>query len=499
MSRGEPREAVREFWPDQAPGNFVGGDWRSVDQLYEVDDPSTGLPLSAVPSTCPAEVDAAIEVAAAAQPEWAAATLSERAAVIRGLVEPLRAWGERLSALEAADTGNPLSATRRDVNLALRYLTEWPGRVLAAAGRCDVPHRDGLSLVLTVPYGVVGRIIAYNHPSLFALAGSLHALLAGNAVVVKAAEQTPLASLALGRIVTDALPAGVFNVVAGGAHAGDALVVSPHVKRIAFTGSDRTALRIQARLSASGIVKHLTTELGGKNPTLVFPDVELAAVADAVVAGASLTVSAGQSCQATARVLVHEDLHDRLRDEVTRRLAALRVGVAYHPDTQMGPLISAAHRERVLGIVEDAVAQGAECWRGELSSDLPPGGHYLAPILLTGVHAGMRVATEEVFGPVLTFETFADEEEAIRRANDTAYGLSAAVWTRSIDRGLRVANALQAGYVWVNDANRHYGGSPFGGMRNSGTGREESLEEYASYGEPKAINIRVPGLLGGQP
>jgi betaine-aldehyde dehydrogenase len=397
-----------------------------------------------------------------------------------------------LALLEAMDSGNPLSATRRDVSFGLRYLARWPSYAFAHAGRATTPVADGLSYTLSSPYGVVGRIVAFNHPSLFAVAGLIFPLLAGNTIVIKAAPQTPLGTLALGSLLQDSLPPGVVNLVAGGAETGDALVISPHVKRLSFVGSLPTALAIQSRLSVSGTVKHLSLELGGKNAMIVFPDVDLDAAVEAAVAGMSFAVSAGQSCQSTSRLLLHADIYESFVDRLSERMRALRVGVAYDPANQMGPLVSAEHLARVRGYVDSGLADGARLVTGGGTPTGLTGGYYLEPTLFSDVRPGMRIAREEIFGPVVAALEWRDYDEMLAVANDVELGLSAAVWSRDIDAALRTAAAVDAGYVWVNDANRHYLGAPFGGVKNSGLGREESPEELLSYLETKSVNVRLP-------
>ncbi|RWZ68346.1 aldehyde dehydrogenase family protein [Labedella populi] len=482
-------DALAAFWPERRPLNLVGGAWTETRNRSASVDPSTGAAYTDVPDSSREEVDGAIAAAEAAQPTWAALTVSERAAHLSRFRELLAVHGEDLALLESIDSGNPLASTRRDVGLALRYLTEWPGIALASTGRMTRPHADGISLVSFEPYGVVGKIIAFNHPSLFAIAGFIFPLLAGNTMVIKAAAQTPVATLALGALVAEALPAGVVNIVSGGVQAGDAIVVHPRVKRIAFTGSDRTAVAIQARLSESGVVKHFSAELGGKNPFVICADADIDEAAAAAFAGLSFTVSAGQSCQSTARILVHASVHDEVVERLAARMRSLSLGAAYAPDTEMGPLVSAAQTESVLDHIASAVAEGATLVTG--GSRVEADGYFVEPTLVTNVTSGMRVAREEIFGPVAIVQSWTTEDEVVALANETDLGLSAAVWTRDIDRALRLSTAIRAGYVWVNDANRHYPGSPFGGMKGSGIGREESAEEFGSYSEAKSINIKV--------
>jgi acyl-CoA reductase-like NAD-dependent aldehyde dehydrogenase len=491
-----PAEVVARFWPDGRPRMFVGGGWVEPDgpdagRAESSFDPSTGLVLAEVPTASADQVATAVAAARAANPGWAALTLEERAGLLSEVAGALEAMGEDLVLLESIDSGNPLSSTRRDLGLMIRYLRAWPALAAGEVGRASRPGADMLSIVTHEPYGVVGRIIAFNHPSLFALGGSIFALMAGNCVVVKAAPQTPLATLALGRAVQDVLPPGVLNLISGGAATGDALVVHPDVPRLAFTGSLPSALAIQSRLSASGVVKHLSTELGGKNAMVVFGDADLDLAVDAAVSGMSLTVSAGQSCQSTSRLLLHDSCHDEFVERLAARLDGLRVGCAYAPDAQMGPLVSAAQLERVQSYVSAGQQAGARMVCGATPSAYDAGGYFMRPVLFDGVTPDLSIAREEIFGPVLSVLSWSTYEEMIALANSTDLGLSAAVWTRDIDAALRTAADIEAGYVWVNDANRHYLGAPFGGLKNSGTGSEESVEELASYRRHKSINIRI--------
>lgn len=497
MSEDRREVALARFFPEGVPLNFVDGRWCSTRRRAPAIDPSTGEGYSSVPVSCREEVDVAVAAAHRAQLGWAALPLVDRIAALGQVRTALAAHAEDLAYLESVDSGNPLTSTRRDMMLANRYLRDWPAQALAlaATGRASMPYADGLSILTRVPYGVVGKIVAFNHPSLFALAGSIFPLLAGNTMVVKAPAHTPVATLALGAVLAEALPAGVLNLVAGEAEAGDALVVHPGIKRIAFIGSGETALRIQERLSVSGLVKHFTAELGGKNPMIVCPDVDIDEAADAALAGSSFLVSQGQSCQSTARFLVHDDIHDRFVAALIERLTRIRVGRAYDEGNEMGPLVSAGQLARVQYYVDAGLADGAQrVIGGSRPADAPTGGYYLAPTLFTEVPTGSIVAREEIFGPVAVVQRWSEESGALAMANDVDLGLSAAVWSKDIDRALRLATGLQAGYVWVNDANRHYPGAPFGGMKGSGTGREESVEELLSYSEPKAVNIRIAAL-----
>lgn len=487
-----PSTVLAEFFPGSTPANFVGGEW-STGPAEDVTDPSTGMPYSTVPQTRTGDLGLAVDAAEEAQPAWARRPLAERIECLQAFAEQLRTRGEALSVLESIDSGNPLPATARDTGLALRYLRDWPAWAIAQQGRVSRPFADGLSYTVREPYGVVGRIIAYNHPMLFAVAGMILPLLAGNTIVIKAAPQTPVATLALGCLIQETLPPGVVNLLAGDGAAGDALVTDPRVKRLSFVGSEQTAVTIQGRLGAGGAVKHFTTELGGKNAMIVADDVDLDEAARAAVAGMSLTVSQGQSCQSTSRLIAHESIIEPLTARVRELMSGLSMGIAYQSGIQMGPLVSAAHLERVRGFLTDAEQAGAdvvEC-PAQRAADRPERGYFLAPHLVVGADPSSTVATEEIFGPVLSVHPFSTEDEALALANGVRQGLSAAVWSQDLDRALRLAHGVNAGYVWVNDANRHYPGAPFGGMKGSGVGREECPEELDSYTELKAINVRI--------
>ena len=454
-------------------------------------DPSTGATVAHVPEAAPADVGRAVEAARAAARGWAALGLRARIDHLDRLAELLREHAEELAVIESIDTGNPLPSARRDLAFALAHLRDWPAFATALEGRV-LTDGPALSFVSYSPYGVVARITAFNHPLLFAVNTAILALLAGNAIVLKSSELTPLSTLVLGELMAQAMPAGVVNVVSGGPEVGQALVAHPAIKRISFVGAVATGLRVQETAARSGTVKHVTLELGGKNAMVVMPDADLEAVIDAAMLGMSLEVSQGQSCQATSRILIHERLYDDFVAAAAARLRTYRIGPAYDERSQLGPLISAAAVERVAGAVEAGVAEGATLVAGGgRPAGVPAGGFYLEPALLADVDGGMRVAREEIFGPVMCAMPWRDYEAMIELANGVDLGLSASVWSENVHLALATAQRLEAGYVWVNDTNRHYLGAPYGGVKNSGVGREESPEELLSYLEVKSTHVRL--------
>jgi aldehyde dehydrogenase (NAD+)/betaine-aldehyde dehydrogenase len=442
-----------------------------------------------VPAATANDVDRAVKAAAQAQLGWAKKSVWERAAVLRGLAAAIRARGAEILALEARDTGNTLAKLQADVQIAAGYLEYFAGLGSELKGETVPASAQGLHFTLREPYGVVARIVPFNHPFMFAAAHLAAPLMAGNAVVVKTPETSPLTGSLLGELCRDTLPKGLVNIVHGfGAPAGDALVRHPLVRRIGFTGSVATGLAIQ-RAAASDAVKHVTLELGGKNPFIVFPDADLERVIDMAVAGMNFSW-AGQSCGSTSRLLLHESIHDRVVEGVAARMAALRLGSPLDLASEMGPVNSARQHARVMDFINGARAEGARLVTG---GRRPLGerfskGYWVEPTLFAEVQPAMRIAREEIFGPVVCALRWRTEDEAVALANDSDYGLTAAVWTQDLPVALRMLRSLQAGTVWINMAGQHFVGTPFGGWKDSGLGGEECLEELLSYSQVKAVH-----------
>ncbi|WP_234904215.1 aldehyde dehydrogenase family protein [Mycolicibacterium frederiksbergense] len=427
----------------------------------------------------------------AAQRDWALRTPRQRGTMLRALATLMREHTEELALLDAIDGGFPLPAMRDDVNWAAEVLELMADAAFDIGGR-TIPLSANLHYTLQQPYGVVARIVPFNHPVLFAGSKIAAPLMAGNAVVLKAPDQTPLSAIRLAQLAREVLPEGLFGVVTGhGATAGAALVAHPLVRRIGFIGSPGTGRHIQ-RLAAEHGVKYVTLELGGKNPMIVMPDADLEAAAKSAVAGMNFTTTAGQSCGSTSRLLLHEAIADEVIDLVVDQVAAIKVGDPLVDGTDMGPVIDQAQYSKSLRAIESGRAGGASVLTGGgRAQGVGSKGWYVAPTVLAGVAPQADVARDEIFGPVLSVLTVRDEAEAVEVANSVEFGLTAAVWTNDVSQAHRMAAGLDAGYVWINGSARHYWGLPFGGRKSSGVGSEESTEELLSYTQVKAVTVTL--------
>jgi aldehyde dehydrogenase (NAD+)/betaine-aldehyde dehydrogenase len=453
-------------------------------------NPATEEIIGRSPRGTKEDVDRAVQAAEAAWPGWAATTPAERGARMRAFGEALKARAEEILHVEVADTGNTITPMRGDVGMAVDSLAYYAGLAHELKGETIPATPDNLHITLREPYGVVARIAPFNHPLMFAVARTAAALAAGNAVVVKPPETSPLSALVLAEVARDALPPGVFNIVTGtGATVGDAIVRHPGIKRIAFIGSPATGRAIQ-RAAAETSVKHVTLELGGKNPLIAFPDTDADTVAAAAVRGMNFTWQ-GQSCGSTSRLLLHEDIYDAVLERVVARVAALRLGDPSDPSSDMGPVNSRLQYDKVMSFFASAKQDGARLMTGGGRPDGFAKGFWVEPTVYADVRPGMRLWQDEVFGPILSVGRWRTTDEAIALANSTEYGLTGAVWTNDIRNALNVARRVRSGHMWINGVSSHFLGVPFGGMKNSGVGREEGIEEMFSYTETKTINIML--------
>jgi len=465
----------------------VSGEWDSSVS------PVTEEVIGRVPAGNAQDVERAVAAAEAAWPAWAERTPMERAGIMNRFADAIAARAGEILHVEVADTGNTIRPMRAiDVPTAVESLRYYAGLAPDLRGETIPATPGNIHMTLHEPYGVVARIAPFNHPAMFAVARTAAALAAGNAVIVKPPETSPLSAMIISEIARETLPAGVFNVVTGsGRTAGDAIVRHPDIKRIAFIGSPVTGRAIQ-RAAAEVAVKNITLELGGKNPMIVFPDCDPQEIAAAAVQGMNFSWQ-GQSCGSMSRLLLHDDIHDAVLDALVERVAALRMGDPLSDETDIGPVNSEAHMHRILAHCEAADEDGARRMIGgkRAGGERFAKGYWIEPTVYADVTPKLRLWQQEVFGPVLAVGRWSSFEQAVEMANGTEYGLTAAVWTRDIKDALTMARKVRSGHIWVNGTSAHFLGVPFGGMKSSGVGREEGREELYSYTETKTINIML--------
>jgi acyl-CoA reductase-like NAD-dependent aldehyde dehydrogenase len=450
------------------------------DGTLEVLEPATEAVLEAVPRADVGDVDAAVAAAKAAFPAWRAIAPAARAEHLRALADGLEAARDELALLEARNAGKPIADAEGEIGMVIetfRYYSGAPERLLGDT----IPAAGGQAFTVREPLGVVGLIVPWNFPLTIAAWKLGPALAAGNTVVLKPAELTPLTAVRFAEIAAEAgIPDGVISVVVGpGRTCGQRLVEHPDVAKIAFTGSTSVGRSIAA--GAAQTIKRVTLELGGKSPNIVFADADIPAAAAA--APMAVFGNAGQDCCARSRILVQAEALDEFMAELEPAVTSIRVGDPLDRETQMGPLISSEQRETVSSFV-DGDDGAPVAFRGSA----PDGaGYWFAPTVLCPVEPSARAAREEIFGPVATVIPFADEAEAVRLANDTIYGLSGSIWTRDGARALRVARALEAGVLSINSNTSVRVSTPFGGFKQSGYGRELGPHALDAYTEVKSI------------
>lgn len=452
-------------------------------------NPADETLIGRVPLGNEQDVEVAVAAAKAAQKKWAALDMRARAALIVKLADALEARGDEIADIETRDTGNTIGPMRRDVTTAAERMRLYAGLGYEIKGETIPATAKGFHFTTREPYGVVGRIIPFNHPVGFAASRLAPALMAGNAIIIKPSDQSPLSACILAELCADILPPGIVNIITGTGATGAAIVRHPRIKRLAFIGSVGTGMAIQ-RAAAEVAVKHVTLELGGKNPMIVCPDADLEGAAAAAVRGMNFTWQ-GQSCGSTSRLLLHDDIYDAMLEKILGKFSGFRIGNPLDPDVNMGPMNSKAQYEKTLSYIESAKSEGAKVQWGGKRPEGPAfkKGYWVEPTVLSNVDMGMKVAREEIFGPVLSVLRWRDLEEAITMANDVDYGLTAAIWTKDVDKAMRLSRDVEAGYVWINTVGTHFRNVPYGGMKNSGVGTEEGLDELISYTQVKAINF----------
>jgi betaine-aldehyde dehydrogenase len=479
----------------ERPGRLlIDGAWRGGEgeATFEITEPATGEVMARAAVASPTDVDAAVKAARRAfeSGRWSNAPASARAKVLYRIAELIRADADRLATLEARNAGKPIRDARDEVLGAAQCFEYYAGSATRIFGETIPVTAPGLDFTLREPVGVVALIVPWNFPLTIASWKVAPALAAGNAAILKPASYTPLTALELGRIALEAgLPEGVLNVVTGpGGTTGNALAGHPDVDKIAFTGETLTGVSILQRAAPN--ITRVSLELGGKSPNIVFGDAELEKAVPAAVS--SVFGNAGQDCCARSRAFVHRSIAEEFDQRVAEQSRQLNVGDPLDEATEMGPLISTTQRERVQGYIEIGQREGARMIAG---GSVPGGalsrGNFLEPTVFDRASNQMRIAQEEIFGPVLTIIPFQDEDEVVRLVNANQYGLSGSLWTRDIGRAFRVAKAVRTGVLSINSSRSVHHEAPFGGYKRSGIGRELGMHALQLYTEVKNVFISL--------
>ncbi|RIX98225.1 aldehyde dehydrogenase family protein [Aureimonas flava] len=471
---------------------YYAGAWQRplAGGVTDLTSPGTGESLGTVADADATDAEAAILAARRGFAEWRDVAPLERAKILRRMAQIVRDNARDLALIDAADCGNPVTAMLGDADIASAQLDFFAGLVTEMKGASIPMGPNAVNFSMREPRGVVAKILPFNHPFMFCAGKIAAPLAAGNAVVVKPPEQAPLSSLRFAELIEGLLPEGVFNLVPGGRAVGEVLASHRHVAMVSLIGSVPTGRAVMR--SAAETIKPMLLELGGKNALIAFPDADPRRVATALAAGMNFTWC-GQSCGSTSRGFIHADIYEAVLAHLREACAAYRPGLPTHAETTMGAIVSRTQYDRILDFIGSARAEGARLVTG--------GGHpadpalaegcFVEPTVFADVTPSMRIAREEIFGPVLAIASWTSEAAMLEEVNAVDYGLTCSIWTQDLDRAHRTARTVEAGFVWINEVSKHFLGAPFGGVKLSGLGREECLEELLAYTQEKNIHIAL--------
>ena len=490
--------AVKKIWQDRYQ-LYINGEWRDAEggKTFKVYNPANGEYMAECAAASKADVDDAVRAAWAAFPSWKKVSVAERATILLKIADIIDANKEHLAMIETLDNGKPIRETMNaDVPLSSDHFRYFAGVIRAEEGSASMLADDKLSLILNEPIGVVGQIVPWNFPFLMGAWKLAPALGAGNCIIFKPSSTTSLSILEFMKLIEKELPAGVLNIITGGGgSSGQYILDHPDIRKLAFTGSTEVGYSV-AEAAAKKLIP-ATLELGGKSANIYFDDCNFEKAVDGACMG--ILFNQGQVCCAGSRIFVQDTFYDKFIDALKKKFESVKVGLPWEPDTQMGSQINKHHLEKILQYVEIGRKEGAQIITGGAAAVVEGGenGAFMQPTLIADVNNSMRVACEEIFGPVAVVIKFHDEDEVIKMANDSEYGLGGAVWTKDINRALRVARAIETGRMWINAYNDLPAGSPFGGYKKSGIGRETHKMILNAYTQKKNIFISLSEGVSG--
>ncbi|MBR0060957.1 MAG: aldehyde dehydrogenase family protein [Selenomonadaceae bacterium] len=484
--------APKKIWQDSYQ-LYIGGKWRDAEdgKTFDVYNPANGEFMCKCAAASKNDVDDAVKAAWSAFPAWKKTSPAERAAILLKIADIIDANKDHLAMIETLDNGKPIRETSNiDVPMSSDHFRYFAGIIRAEEGSANMITDNALSIILNEPIGVVGQIVPWNFPFLMAAWKLAPALGAGNCIVFKPSSTTSLSVLEFVKLIENELPAGVLNIVTGsGSKTGQFVLDHPDIRKLAFTGSTEVGYSV-ADAAAKKLIP-ATLELGGKSANIYFDDCNF----DKAIEGACLGIlfNQGQVCCAGSRIFVQDTIYDKFLDAIKAKFESVKVGLPWEADTQMGSQIDNRQLEKILNYVEIGKSEGAKVITGGAKAQVVGGekGAFMQPTILADVNNSMRVACEEIFGPVAVVVKFHDEDEVVKMANDSEYGLGGAVWTKDINRALRVARAIETGRMWINTYNELPAGAPFGGYKKSGIGRETHKLILNAYTQKKNIYISL--------